>query len=115
MLSFNTGKENETTVTKIDADSFIDKYNSMIERSQQENFNSFRATHNLFGIPTATTGFSEQEYNEAYRLYNRTVVMPIQNKIMRSFDKIFGVDNSVTIKPFALDGVDGDRKETIQQ
>ena len=41
--------------------------------------------------------------------------MPIQNKIVRSFDKIFGVDNSVTIKPFALDEVDGDRKETVQQ
>ena len=114
MLSFNTGKENETTVTKIDADSFIDKYKSMIERSQQEIFTSFRATPNLFGIPTATTGFSEQEYNEAYKLYNRTVVMPIQNKISRAFDKIFNVDNSLTIKPFALDAVEGDKKEEIQ-
>jgi hypothetical protein len=103
MLSFNSGKDAETTVTKIDADSFIDKYNSLAERSQQELFTSFRATPNLFGITTKTTGFSEQEYNEAYKLYNRTVIKPMQKKIEKSFDKIFGMKDSITIVPFAMD------------
>ena len=106
MLSFNNNKDSETTVTKIDADSFIDKYNTLAERSQQEIFTSFRATPNLFGIPTKTTGFSEQEYNEAYKLYNRTVIKPMQKKIEKAMDKIFGIDNSITIIPFALDALE---------
>ena len=106
MLSFNNDKDSETTVTKIDADSFIDKYNTLAERSQQEIFTSFRATPNLFGIPTKTTGFSEQEYNEAYKLYNKTVIKPMQKKIQKAMDKIFGMENSITIIPFALDALE---------
>lgn len=101
MLSFNDTKENETTVTKIDADSFIDKYNSLANRTKQEIFTSFCATPNLFGLPTETTGFSEQEYNEAYRLFNKTVIMPMQKSIIRSFDKIFGVKDSIAIAAFS--------------
>lgn len=102
MLSFNNNKDSETTVTKIDADSFIDKYNALAERSQQEIFTSFRATPNLFGLPTKTTGFSAQEYAEAFKLYNKTVVEPMQKKIIKSFDKIFGMKNSIKIEPFAI-------------
>lgn len=103
MLSFNNNKESETTVTKIDADSFIDKYNTLADRTQQEIFTAFRATPNLFGIQTKTTGFSEQEYDQCYKLFNKTVVKPMQKKIIKSFDKIFGIKNSITIAPFAMD------------
>lgn len=108
MLSFNSNKDSETTVTKIEADQFIDKYNTLAERSQQEIFTSFRATPNLFGIPTKTTGFSEQEYNEAYKLYNRTVIYPIQKKIKIAMNKIFNSKNSITIIPFDLNSLNKD-------
>jgi len=111
MLSFNQNKDAETTVTKIDADSFIDKYNTLAERSQQEIFTSFRATPNLFGIPTKTTGFSEQEYNEAYKLYNKTVIKPLQKKIIKAFDKIFNMKNSITIVPFENDALEEKTEE----
>ena len=111
MLSFNNNKDSETTVTKIDADSFIDKYNTLAERTQQEMFTAFRATPNLFGIPTKTTGFSEQEYNEAYKLYNKTVIKPIQRKIERAMDKIFGQKNSVVIIPFASTALEEKNQE----
>lgn len=106
MLSFNDNKDSETTVTKIDADSFVDKYNALVERSQQEIFTAFRATPNLFGIPTKTTGFNEQEYSEAFKLYNKTVIKPLQKKILKSFDKIFGIRDSIKIIPFAMDALE---------
>ena len=102
MLSFNNNKDSETTVTKIDADSFIDKYNTLAERTQQEIFTSFRATPNLFGIPTKTTGFNSQEYTEAFRLFNKTVVEPLQKRLVCSFNKIFDMDNSLEIEPFKI-------------
>lgn len=111
MLCFNDTKDNETTVTKIDADSFIDKYNSLAHRTRQEIFTSFRATPNLFGLPTETTGFSEQEYNEAYKLFNKTVIKPMQKKIIKAFDKIFGMKDSITIVPFSVDALDENKTE----
>lgn len=106
LLSFNTGKDNETTVTKVETDSFADKYKTLAERTQQEIFTSFRATPNLFGIPTKTTGFSEQEYTEAYKLFNKTVIKPMQNKINIAFAKIFNNENVVKIIPFSIDALE---------
>lgn len=106
MLSFNNNKDAETTITKIDADSFIDKYETLAYWSRQEIFTSFRATPNLFGIPTATTGFNMQEFSEAYKLYNKTVIQPLQKRIIRAFNKIFDIDNSIVIKPFKMDALE---------
>lgn len=104
MLSFNNGKANETTITKVETDNFADKYNSLAERTRQEIFTAFRATPNLFGIPTETTGFSEQEYTEAFKLFNRTVVKPFQNVIKDNFKKIFHTNEDIlVIEPFTIE------------
>lgn len=102
MLSFNDTKENETTVTKIEADSFIDKYNSLAARTKQEIFTSFRCSPILFGIDQEKTGFNANEYAAAFRLFNKTVIEPIQRKIAKAFDDIFGVADSLTIEPFTI-------------
>lgn len=102
MISFNNNKDSETTVTKIETDSFADKYNALVERTQSEIFTAFRATPNLFGIPTKTTGFNSQEYTGAFRLFNKTVVEPMQKKIISAFDKIFGMKDSISIDPFKI-------------
>lgn len=102
MLSFNDTKDNETTVTKIEADSFIDKYNSLAARTKQEIFTSFRCSPILFGIDQEKTGFNANEYAAAFRLFNKTVIEPMQRKIIKAFDKIFGVTDSLVIEPFTI-------------
>jgi hypothetical protein len=102
MLSFNNNKDSETTVTKIDADSFADKYNALTARTKQEIFTSFRCSPILFGIDQEKTGFNANEYASAFRLFNKTVVEPFQNKIKSAFDKIFNTENSIEIKPFTI-------------
>ena len=84
-------------------DDFADRYEALHKRSREQIFTAFRATPNLFGLMTETTGFNEQEFAEAFKLYNRTVVKPIQKVIVDAFDKIFGVDGSITITPFNLE------------
>lgn len=102
MLSFNNNKDSETTVTKIDADSFADKYNALTARTKQEIFTSFRCSPILFGIDQEKTGFNANEYASAFRLFNKTVIEPFQNKITSAFDKIFNTENSIEIKPFTI-------------
>lgn len=114
MLSFNENKEAETTVQKIDSDNFIDKYNSLAERTQQEIFTAFRATPNLFGLPTKTTGFNSQEYNSAYKLFNKTVVQPMQQVLKDSFEKLFKVENCLTIVPFSMDALEEKNNDTLK-
>lgn len=105
LVSFNENKESETTVTDLATDDFADRYDALAKRSTSQIFTAFRATPNLFGLPTETTGFNSQEFAESFKLYNRTTVKPIQNIIIDSFDKIFGVEGSVSIKPFSLETI----------
>lgn len=104
MLSWNDSIQNRTTLEKLDAQDFGEKYRTLAEHSRQQIFTAFRATPNLFGLPTETTGFSEQEFSESFKIYNRTVVTPIQRMITDLFDHIFGVKGAITIKPFSIQG-----------
>lgn len=103
LISFNANKDSETTVTDIPMDDFGERYDSLAKRSTSQIFTAFRATPNLFGLPTETTGFNQQEFAEAFKLYNRTAVRPIQQIITKSFDKILGFEGSITITPFNLE------------
>lgn len=111
LISFNDNKENETTVTDIATDSFADRYNALHKRTREEIFTAFRATPNLFGLMTETTGFNAQEFAESFKLYNRTMVKPIQKIIVDSLDKILGVNGSISILPFSIDN---NNEETVE-
>ena len=102
LISYNDSDENKTTIERLSGDDFDDKYQALSKRSRDQIFTSFRATPNLFGLPTETTGFSKQEYMESFKLYNKTVVSPIQDQILDVFNKIFGVENAITISPFSI-------------
>lgn len=103
MLAFNDSKENGVTVERIQDDNFDKKYEALRTSTFKEIFVAFRAIPQLFGYSLEGTGFNKQEFAEAYELYNKTTVQPIQKDIQRTFNKIFGVDNSLTIEPFKLE------------
>ena len=103
LLNFCDDKEHGVSVEAIEQTDFADRYAAMSTRCRQEIFTSFRASPQIFGIPTAGSGFSREEYEQAYALFNRTVIRPIQKAIINSFDKIFGVENSIEILPFNLE------------
>lgn len=107
-FSWNDNKESQTTIQKVELQDFGEKYTALAKHSRQQIFTAFRATPNLFGIPTETTGFSEQEFSEAFRLYNRTQVQPIQKVIADAFDKAYGQKGVLTFVPFSLDGAGED-------
>lgn len=103
LVSYNDSDENKTTIERLNDDDFDEKYQALADRSRTQIFSSFRATPNLFGDPTSTTGFNTQEYMESFKLYNRTVVKPHQLEIKDAFNQIMSVDDCITITPFSLD------------
>ena len=104
MCSFNNSKANEATFTKVDVHDFADRYTALAKHCRQAIFTSYRAIPAIFGLMNETTGFSEQEFGEAFRLYNRTRIQPVQDAIVDAFDTILGVEGSAIITPFSLDG-----------
>ena len=103
LLSFNDSAENAVSVTRLGSDDFDKRYEALAKKTRQELFTAFRANPNLFGIPTENLGFSQEEYEGAFKLFNRTVVKPIIRLLCKAFDDIYGTENTVTVEPFSLD------------
>lgn len=102
-FSWNDNKETATTIDKLEVEDFGAKYESLAKHCRQQIFTAFRANPNLFGIPTESLGFSQEEYDAVFRLFNRTQIKPVQKKFASIMDKILGASGSVTIVPFSLD------------
>jgi hypothetical protein len=102
-FSWNPNKESATTIEKVEVEDFGEKYKSLESNSRQKIFTAFRANPNLFGIPTESLGFSQEEYDSAFRLFNRTMIRPVQTMIADAYDKIYGKVGVLTITPFSME------------
>ena len=102
LISFNNNKESETTVADIPQDSFAVRYDALQKRCREQIFLAFRAQPIIFGLQKENNGFSQDEYLQAFALYNRTVVQPIQQVIIKTLDKILGIEDSLAIEPFSI-------------
>lgn len=101
MLSWNKDKDHEVTISEPKLEDFGEKYNALAKHSRQQIFTAFRAIPALFGINPDNNGFSDTEYEESFKLYNRTQIKPIQDSIIDAFETIYG-KGAITIKPFSL-------------
>lgn len=106
LLLFNDSKENACEIAKIQDDGFDKKYDQLSKSVKEDIFIAFRATPELFGLPNENNGFSQEEYTQAFNLYNKTVVLPIQKDVERSFKSMGFV---IKFKAFTL--VDTENKE----
>lgn len=98
ILSFNDNKDSAVTIERLESDNFGELYQSLQDSSKKDIFTAFRIAPILVGVNPDNNGFSKTEYLEAFTLYNRTVIQPIQNIIREAFMKI-GLDiNFISFK-----------------
>lgn len=114
LINFANGKDNATTLDKLDVQDFGEKYKAAAERAKTQIFTAFRAIPQLFGDMTAATGFNSQEFTESFKVFNRTVCRPIQQTICDSIDKIFNNKNSVNITPFSLGETVSETEDVVE-
>ena len=100
LLLFNDSKDNACEIAKIQDDKFDEKYQSLAKYVKEDIFISFRATPELFGLSVEGNGFSREEYLQAFALYNKTVVVPLQKDVERAFRSIGFI---IKFKTFKLD------------
>lgn len=100
-VSFANDKEHSAELQKLEVDDFGEKYNSLIERSRDEILSAFRLNGQLIGINKENIGFNSQEFSEAFKLYNRTVIRPLQKMLKNSVMKL--TDKEIEIIPFTIE------------
>lgn len=113
LLNFSDSKENGVTLQKMDVVNYAEKYDTTANRASKKIYEAFGASPVLFGVEKETTGFNSEDYEQAFKLYNKIRVKPIQKKIIGMFDSIFGMPNSIDIKPFSIDWDNNNNKKSI--
>lgn len=112
LLSFNNGVDNKTTIERLGTDDFDKRYESLATKTQKQIFTAFGVSPVVFGVEKDTSGFNDEDYQQAFKLFNRTKVQPVQKRLIDVFDKVFGTQGSLTIKPFSIDWGDDNNNET---
>lgn len=112
LLAFNPNKDNEATITAVPVDNFKDKYDSLSKEVKQEIYSAYRVHPVLFGLPTENSGFNDQDFQEAFKLTNRTVVQPIQKIIKNTLKYLSSAD--INIIPFTIDWSEDENNKIIK-
>lgn len=102
VLSFNDDSEHATTIERLADDGLDDKYRNLMETTRENIYAGFRFNPVLTGLNKTNSGFTGQEFSEAFKLYNKTVIQPAQKELIDAFEKIFG-KGCMEIKPFTIE------------
>lgn len=103
IVTFNDNKESATSIERLGEDRMDEKFQTLSKSTIQNIFIAFRAYPELFGMSTEGNGFSLAEYEESFKLYNKSVVRPMQNTITRSIETIYGEKDILSFIPFTLE------------
>lgn len=121
MLSFNPDTEHATTIERLQDDGLDNKYQNLSQSVTADIYSAFRINAVLVGL-NKDTGFSKTEFSEAFTLYNRTVIKPMQQNLIDSLETVFG-QKCIEIKPFTInwseneedkDGAIGTNADTVE-
>lgn len=96
------GDADKIAVDKIETDDSHEKYMALKETARQNIFIAMRTSPLLCGLPVATA-FSTNEFKDAFQLYDKTVIEPIQDIIKEALSKVMLVEKPITFKKFNID------------
>ena len=101
-ILYNIDKDHSAEVQRLDLEDFGDRYDSLAKWTRQQIFTAFRANPNLFGINTESNGFAQEDFESPFKLFNKTVVSPIQKAISGIFTKLTGDEDAISFEPFKI-------------
>lgn len=101
MLWFADGTDG-LSVEKLETDDSSERFIAIKDNCRQNIYTSLRCTPLLFGLPNVTNGFSTSEYKDSYKLFQKSVIAPIQDVLIESISKTLGVEGAITILPFNI-------------
>ena len=81
LLSFNDNTEHATTIERLADEGNVDIYNTLAQSVEKDIYTAFRCNKLLMGDGSESTGFNKATYVEAFAIYNKTVIQPIQREL----------------------------------
>ena len=86
----------------ITSDDQNEKFVEIKKTAREIIFTAFSCVPALFGLMSESTGFNEQEFESAYKLYFNTQIKSIQKKINNQVSKVLGVKDAIVFQPLII-------------
>ena len=104
LLCFNESKENSAVIQRLEANNTDQKFLQLKEDITTEIFTAFSAQPSLYGMITTKNSFNREEFLQAFSVYQKTVIAPMQKEIEKVINKVFG-GKVLDILPFTIEAV----------
>lgn len=98
ILINNINNDSNIQVERLDSDKTVDLYNVTAQNAIDDVYAAFRINKMLIGR-NVQTGFSKEEFIDAFNLYNKTVISPLQSNVEKCLNKL-GI--SIKFKEFTI-------------
>ena len=103
MICFNDNVTNRTTIDRLASDNFDTRYQALATRTREQIMVAFKAQPILFGLTSETrVGFSTTEFSDLFKLYNKTMISPVQDMMRLAFGYVMGNPDFLTFTPFTI-------------
>lgn len=103
IISFNDSKDNTATIEKVPEDSLDTKFENLYKTCKENLLMSFRCPSQLVGITESANAFNNIEYEQAFKLYSRTCVQPLQANLVSFLSEAAETPNFAQIERFKID------------
>lgn len=100
LINFSDDPDHSLSLDQVSSEDYGEKYLNLQSKVQQEIFTAFRATPNLLGIKSDSTGFNTEEYDSCFKLFSRMIIKPYQNILKSTFSSL---GYQIDITPYSLD------------
>lgn len=100
VIAYNNDKDHAATIEAIPEDNVHNKFNDTVKWAREQILFAFRAPAQILGVALDNKGFNDSDFGEAFALFSKTVVLPIQKKLVRTLNTNFDLD--LTVEPFNI-------------
>lgn len=88
MLTWSDDRDHAPELSSFETADYTTKYTTIMDASKRNILASFRISSQLVGITEDNYGFNDVEFTNAFTLFKKTVISPIQNEIERAFSML---------------------------
>lgn len=101
MVTYGATKDEVPSIVRLESDKADERFEKLSKDTKENIFIGHRVTSGaLFGLVSESTGFNSIEYQESFKLFNKTVISPIQGLLTEIINEIYNTVD--TILPFQI-------------
>lgn len=110
MITWSDSKETAPEINSFSTEDYTARYEQVINSSRNAILSAFRVSGQLVGVLPEQTGFNSVEYENSFKVFQKTVINPIQKQIEKAFARL---DINFKLNEFNIDW-DNQEQEVIE-